>query len=224
MRKFFIAAGHGGKDPGACAQETTEREENIRVVDAAVAFAKPYIPEDTELVVVPHEFAVIETVRWINYNITDKFHDLCLEVHHNSNLGSPGTGTEVWFGNYQLAKEVKDAVVGFMKLADRGVKSSVWHYFNKATECASAILEVGFINNPIDLEASRKYGGEALGRAIVVAAGGEVVGAGPPEPPAAPPLDDVAIINVDEIIRQIKDLLEDLRVFFSPSIPTVTAV
>ena len=224
MRRFFIAAGHGGSDPGACAQGTTEREENIRVVDEAVAFATPLIPKDTELVVVPHELAVIETVAFINARIADPGHDLCLEVHHNSNLGSPGTGTEVWFGHYELAKEIKNEVVDFLNLADRGLKASQWLYFNTATNCASALLEIGFINNPVDLSASRKYGGEALGRAIVVAAGGEVNGQGLPEPPAEPPTTPSPPIDVEEIINDIKDLLDRLRAFFSPPIPTVTTV
>jgi hypothetical protein len=222
MRQFFIAAGHGGDDPGSCANDTTEREENIRVVNEAVEFAKPFIPEDTQLCVVPHDLAVVETVSWINSRSRNPGHDLALELHHNSNTGTPGTGTEVWFGNYEFAKEIKNAIVEFLGLNDRGLKSSPVIYFNAYTKPASCVVELAFLNHPGDLRASRAHGGEALGRAIVVAAGGEVNGQGPPEPPAdneeqEPPFSDLAVI-----ISKLEELLEMLRRLFSPSVPTVT--
>lgn len=224
MRQFFIAAGHGGDDPGAAANDTTEREENIRVVDQAIEFAKPFIPEGTQLCLVPHDLAVVETVAWINGRSRNPGHDLALELHHNSNVGTPGTGTEVWFGNYEFAKEVKDEVVKFLDLTDRGLKASEFLYFNRNTTMASCIVELGFLNNSDDLEVSRKKGGEALGRAIVFAAGGEVIRQVPPETPADDSGEGAPAIDVEGIIKKIEELLDQLRRFFSPSIPTVTIV
>lgn len=173
MRTFFIAAGHGGQDPGACALGTCERDELVKIVDFAVDLAKNKIPDDTRLVVVPHRYALFRTVRYINRMSQNPGHDLCLEVHLNSNPGKPGTGTETYYGHKQLAREIHEEAVKVLGLRDRGVKDGRYLYFNRNTRPASALIELGFINNPVDLDVVRATGALALAKGMVRACGGE---------------------------------------------------
>lgn len=185
-RKFFLSAGHGEWDPGAVVGNISEYEENKNLVNRAISFLKQCNLKHTELVVVPAELNVQEAVDFINANSQNIAHDLALEVHHNSNVGQPGTGTETYFGNTELAREVHEEFVKYAGLRDRGVKDGSNLLFNRSTRCASALLEVGFLNNPKDLGVIRAKGAEALARAVVRAAEGQWMEEPLPEEPTPP--------------------------------------
>ena len=164
--KIFIAAGHGGNDPGSISNATTEKDEAIKVVDGAIKLLKPIIKYPNELILVPHERALHDTVRYINERTTNAAADICLEVHFNNNFGTPGTGTETYYGFQQLANKVHTGVVGVLKLKDRGVKEGNYLYFNNSTEAGSALVEIGFLNNPQDLLRARDAGALALAKGV----------------------------------------------------------
>jgi len=210
MRKIFIAAGHGWLDPGACVGPVTERDENIKIVDEALKLLEKQNLPDTEVVLVPHKYGLNDEVRFINKASDNPGHDLCLELHLNSNVGQPGTGTETYWGHKELAGEIHNEVVKVLGLRDRGLKDGRRFYFNNTTTPASCILEMGFLNNPDDLAKVRSKGGLALARAVCVASGG--VWQDPhvsPSPPSVPFAVRAAIEMIIKLLEKVLDLLDD---------------
>lgn len=187
MSKVFICAGHGGSDPGAVSGSRIERDIAIGLVDGAVALLAGQNKMGREIVKVPHDLKLAEGVAWINRTSTDHRHDLCIEVHLNSNAGTPGTGTETYFGLPQLANEVHQEIVKVLGLRDRGVKDGNRFYFNNYTVPASCLVEMGFINNPTDAQRVVAVGSLALAKGILRACGG-TWHEKTTEPPVAPPV------------------------------------
>ena len=164
--KVFLAAGHGGEDPGSIgANGTREADEVIKVVDAATAFLKRQDLKGHEIIVVPHQYALQAGVQYINQHANES-EDICIEVHLNNNKGNPGTGIESYTGNRLLTDIMHQELVRVMGLADRGVKEGMWLYFNNTSKPASTLVELGFVNNPQDLITIRQKGALALASGI----------------------------------------------------------
>ena len=180
--KIFIAAGHGGKDPGAVANGVVERDEAIKIVNDAAEYLARIIQPPYELIIVPHELSLVDTVVYINENTKEVGRDICIELHLNANEGTPGTGTETYYGYKRLAEILQKGIVGVLKLKDRGVKEDNFFYFNKATRTGSALVEIGFINNMTDLQEIRKLGAFALAKGI-----SDFLGLKLPSTPTPPP-------------------------------------
>lgn len=164
--KIYIAAGHGGKDPGAVANNTTERDVVQKIVAESVAYLTNLLKDKAEIVRVPDELNFNNTAEWINQQDTGKTDSYCIEVHMNSNAGNPGTGTETYYGNKPMAINIQKKLVEVMGLPDRGVKDGNNLKFNNTTNPASCLVEMGFINNPTDLEIVLQKGTMALVKAI----------------------------------------------------------
>ncbi len=164
--KIFIAAGHGGNDPGAVANNTTERDLVQKIVDESVKLLKPILAGKAEIIQVPNEQNVNGTAEWINSQGAGQPTDFCIEVHMNSNAGTPGSGTETYYGNKEMATIIQKKLVEVLGLPDRGVKDGQDLKFNRVTKPASCLAELGFINNPKDLEVVKAKGMSALAKAI----------------------------------------------------------
>lgn len=164
--KIFIAAGHGGHDSGATVNGTEERAEAIKVVDKVYDLVKPLLIGSDDLIKVPHSFPLKETVTFINKKAGDGKLTRCIEVHLNSNKGEAGTGTEIYHGHYAMASILHKKIIGKLGLRDRGLKPGNHFYFNKHTTPGSAIIELGFINNPGDLARVRAEGAQAIAEGI----------------------------------------------------------
>jgi N-acetylmuramoyl-L-alanine amidase len=165
--KIFLAAAHGGGDPGAVANNTTEAAEVQKIVDACAEILRSQLPAGVELVVVPHNFELLGEVNFINQNSTDPSKDICIEINMNSNSGEPGTGVETYYGYKALAETLQSVLVRETGLKNRGVKEGNYLYFNSATEPGSALVELGFLNNAYDLEVVRTKGALSLAKAIL---------------------------------------------------------
>jgi N-acetylmuramoyl-L-alanine amidase len=172
VKRIFVAAGHGGKDPGAVSGKNIEREIAIHVVDTAFKLLSGQDKAGRQVVKVPHAKNLVEEVAYINANCNAAY-DLAINVHLNSNAGTPGTGTETWYGHKELAQEVNDELVKTLGLKNRGIKRNNNFYFNGMVRCASCIVELGFINNSHDVGVVVNSGGLALAKAIVKTAGGK---------------------------------------------------
>lgn len=194
--RIFLAGGHGGSDPGAVANNTTEAGEMQRVVDQALTFLATQDLKGHSIVLVPHNLALEATVNFINQN-ADAAKDLCLEVHMNSNQGTPGTGTETYYGVESFARTINDTFVSHVGLPNRGVKAGMHLYFNNSTKPGSALLETGFINNISDLNKVRERAGLGLAKALMKALGLIFT------TPTTPPPDT----DCETKLRQIKALL-----------------
>ena len=164
--KIFIAAGHGADDPGAVGSGTNERDETIKIVNGVPPILAKIAPSTAEIVVVPNDLKLEGEVSYINSNYTNLSEDICLEVHLNSNAGDPGTGTETYYGYQPLAETMQKVMVQILGLPNRLVKAGNQFYFNKMTKPASAILELGFINNAADLVRVQQRGADAVALGI----------------------------------------------------------
>lgn len=187
MPKLFIAAGHGNIDSGAVSEYGIERDIAIAVVDKAFELCVGQDVNGRELVKVPNELGLEGEINWINDCMTDANNDMCAEVHLNSNGGNPGTGVETYYGFEQLAQEMNEEIVNVLGLRNRGVKEWNGLMFNNSTNCGSCLIELGFINNPVDANAIITKGGLALAKAMVRACNGTW---SDPKPPVvvAPPI------------------------------------
>lgn len=184
--KIFIAAGHGGADPGSSGSGATERDEAIKVVNKCAALLAPIMFPPRELIIVPHELALEKGVKYINDRTSAGSNDFCIEVHFNNNQGTPGTGTETFYGYKKLAQTLQKNLVATLKLADRGVKIGNDLYFNATTTPGSALVEMGFINNAGDLLRVQQVGALALARGVAEYIGLQL----PTPPPPLPPQTD----------------------------------
>lgn len=169
--KIFIAAGHGAGDPGAVSQGTNEATEVINLVNQAVDLLRKVQDATHEIIQVPNDFNLRDEVATINRDSTNATEDIAIEVHMNSNSGTPGAGIEVYWGDQILANTLKSVLIKETGMKDRGAKEGNYLYFNNATSPRSALLEMGFINNPKDLEVIRSKGAIAVAKAIANAVG-----------------------------------------------------
>lgn len=182
--KIFLAAGHGGSDPGSSGSGATERDEAIKVVDKCAMLLAPIMIPPRELIIVPHALALEAGVQYINNHSTSPTDDICIELHFNNNNGIPGTGTETFYGYRALCSVLQKNLVAILKLRDRGIKYGNDYYFNYRTKPGSALVEIGFINNPADLLRVQAVGALALAKGIAEFVGLKLPTTPPPQPPA----------------------------------------
>lgn len=164
--KIFIAAGHGGTDPGAVSGDAKERDEVEKIVNKTVIDLTQILKNKAEIIQVPNALNVNDTAKWINEKNQGQNGNICIEVHLNSNEGMPGTGIETYYGDQNLANLIHNKLVLILGLKNRGVKVGDYLAFNKNTIPASCLVELGFINNPADLKMIREQGSHALTEAI----------------------------------------------------------
>lgn len=164
--RIYIAAGHGGNDPGAVANNTTERDEVEKIVNTTVFNLKRLLEGKVEIIQVPNNLTVDLTAESINEQDAGQTGNYCIEVHLNSNKLIPGSGTETYFGNKPMAISIQKKLVEMLGLPDRGVKDGTNLKFNRVTNPASCLVELGFINNPQDLAVVQQKGSRALTYAL----------------------------------------------------------
>lgn len=171
--QIFISAGHGGKDPGAVANNTTERDEIAKLLEQV---NQRLVLEDWNglaVHMVPEPSKVADAVKYINQHADKERGDMAIEYHLNSNKGTPGRGVETWYGWREMALKVQEAAVKVLGTRDRGVKDGTHLYFNRATNVPSSLIELGFINNKDDLARVREHGASAIVETIKVLASPE---------------------------------------------------
>ena len=164
--KIYIASGHGGNDPGAVANNTNERDEVEKIVNVTVMGLKKILDGKAEIIQVPNSLNVNDTPEWINQQDKGNTDSYCIEIHLNANKGTPGSGIETFYGNKPMAISIQKKLVEVMGLPDRGVKDGNDLKFNRVTNPASCLTELGFINNPQDLAIVRQKGSLALTKAL----------------------------------------------------------
>ena len=194
--KIYIAAGHGGNDPGAVANNTNERDEVEKIVNQTVTNLTNLAKGKAEIIQVPNNLNVNLTAESINENDDGNPENIAIEIHLNSNKLNPGSGTETYYGSKELAEKIQKKLVEKLGLKDRGVKNGNNLKFNNTTKMASCITELGFINNVKDLTAVRERGVDALTQALYSLVE-------PNEQPQEQPID-----KEKELLQEIKIAIE----------------
>jgi len=158
MPKIAIYAGHGGSDPGAVENGRRESDLNLAVSNAATAILRNW------------GYQVINNrTTDVNRNITQDANtanenrvDALVEIHQNTNPGTPGTGSEAFISirDAGRARQLGNAILRrleAMGFANRGVKTMLNASGQDAlgilrlTNMPAVLLECAFINNPADM-------------------------------------------------------------------------
>jgi len=178
---LFIDYGHGGGDPGATYNGTTERDEIRKQVVGPAAF----LSRVTGAVIVP-EFAdhpaksrdgqtsmLHERMQWVNRIATK--HCRLVSFHMNASTNPDAHGVEVlhYKGGYQgmLAAHLSDMLAYYLGIRDRGPKVDTSYARRSGLAICRGVpygfvAECGFISNEEDLKAWRERGNYAVAAAL----------------------------------------------------------
>lgn len=159
MAKIAIYAGHGGSDPGAIGVDgLQEKDFNLAVSNAATSILR-----GLGYTVINNRTTDVDRSITRDANLANEERvDALVEIHMNSNSGTPATGSEAFISLREIgrARALGDAIL--RRLADlgfvnRGVKTSVnasgqdTFGILRLTNMPAVLLECAFINNPDDM-------------------------------------------------------------------------
>lgn len=186
MRKVFIGVGHGGSDPGACANGLRECDVNLEMALAMKAELERHGVTVGISRVKDENDRLAEEIRECNAFAPE----LAVEVHNNAGRGD---GFECYIsGKNQTARQLAERIEAEVKLIgqnSRGVKvSTSLGWVNKVK--APAVLCEGFFLDSADraiadtAEKQRRFG-QAYARGVLGQLGISVKPRGQQTPPAA---------------------------------------
>lgn len=186
MRKVFIGVGHGGSDPGACANGLRESDVNLEMALAMKAELERYGVTVGISRVKDENDRLAEEIRECNAFAPE----LAVEVHNNA---GGGDGFECYIsGKNQTARQLAERIEAEVKLIgqnSRGVKvSTSLGWVNKVK--APAVLCEGFFLDSADraiadtAEKQRRFG-QAYARGVLGQLGISMKPQGQQTPPAA---------------------------------------
>ena len=186
MRKVFIGVGHGGSDPGACANGLRESDVNLVMALAMKAELERHGVTVGISRVKDENDRLAEEIRECNAFAPD----LAVEVHNNA---GGGDGFECYIsGKNQTARQLAERIEAEVKLIGQnscGVKvSTSLGWVNKVK--APAVLCEGFFLDSADraiadtAEKQRRFG-QAYARGVLGQLGISVKPRGQQTPPAA---------------------------------------
>lgn len=156
MLKILLIAGHGAGDPGACSSYGIEADETRKVVAKMLEEFKNY--KNAEVTLYPTNRNAYADVKNGTTQVNFSNFDYAFEVHFNSATSANATGTEIFVTTSENVINVEEKVVkkiaDTLNITNRGVKKSdfavIENVKNKGT--SSALLELCFISNKIDME------------------------------------------------------------------------
>lgn len=177
MKTICIDAGHGGKDPGACAGGVREKDialdvaKKIRAHLQAVGYGVILTREQDKFVSLGNRAA--EANMWGA--------DLFVSVHCNSAPNSSANGMEVYVhtsrgaDSTRAAHAIYDRLLPASGLKGRGVKANNYAVLRE-TAMPAVLVELGFISNPSDCaklvsEEWQERAAEAIAAGIMEAVG-----------------------------------------------------
>lgn len=162
-KKIYWDAGHGGSDPGACANGLKEKDLAIKVVKAAVSYMKANYKCEVYQDITADSLNIIcaRSNRWGS--------DLFVSVHFNAGGGDGYEALVYSSANKKLGQTFEKRVKAIGQNS-RGVKYRPDLAVLRLTNCKSILNECAFIDNKKDIkdwdsDAELKKMGEALAKA-----------------------------------------------------------
>lgn len=156
--RIAIYAGHGGRDSGAVSGDLREKDFNLAISMATTVILRRwgYMVHNNRIADVPR--IITQDAKQANVQQAAAV----VEIHLNSNSGTPGTGCEAFVSlrNLPLARSLAGAILGRIEalgFRNRGVKT---HKNSRGkdsfgilrlTNMPTVLLECAFINNPADM-------------------------------------------------------------------------
>ena len=158
MPRIAVYAGHGGSDPGAVANGLREKDLTLQVSNAVTAILRRWGYMVINNRTTDVDRSITRDANLANENRVDGL----VEIHFNSNAGTPGTGAEVFYSvrdtgrGRELASAILRHIVA-LGFRDRGVKTQVNANGQDAfgilrlANMPAVLVECAFINNPNDM-------------------------------------------------------------------------
>jgi len=158
MPSIAVFAGHGGSDPGAVALGRQEKDLNLAISNAVTQILRGWGYTVINNRTTDVDRSITRDANLANQNRVDAL----VEIHFNSNSGTPGTGSEVFFSirdtgrGRTLATAILNRIVA-LGFANRGVKTQVNAQGQDAfgiirqANMPAVLVECAFINNPSDM-------------------------------------------------------------------------
>ncbi|MBQ7340218.1 MAG: N-acetylmuramoyl-L-alanine amidase [Clostridia bacterium] len=156
MSKIAVYAGHGGTDFGAISNGLYEKDINLELLLALTSELRRRGYEVINNRTTDVNRNLGADIRRANSQDVDAV----VELHVNSNMGIPGSGTETYYSVTGKGKELAEAIqtnlvaLGFR---DRGIKvlpnifGGDYLGIIRETEAPAVLVETFFLNNPQDL-------------------------------------------------------------------------
>lgn len=170
--RIAVFAGHGGRDPGAVSNGRRESDENLILSNMVTSILRAQGYE----VINNRTTDVARDIRNDAQLANDL--DVCavIEIHLNSNSGTPSTGTEAFHSvvgglGRQMAIEITNNIsaLGFVNRGPRtrlNADGQDWFGIIRLTRAPTVLVEVAFINNPDDMALFDELGHEIISQAI----------------------------------------------------------
>lgn len=158
MAKIAVYAGHGGDDPGAAGNGYTEKDVNLALSNAVSAILR----DKGHTVINNRTTDLNRSITQDANRANSENADAVVEIHLNSNAGTPSSGSEVYYSAFDrgtghaLASAIVEnlAALGFH---DRGVKTRLNSSGRdslgiiRLTRAPAVLVETAFINNADDM-------------------------------------------------------------------------
>lgn len=153
---IILSVGHTPSEPGAVAGDLVEFDIAKKIVLEAGNIFKE---EKIDVVIVPFDLDLQSVIDWINNSgYSASAGDICIDVHINDGGRS---GIEGWYkdrgpnDSSSLAETVSESISKATGLPFLGAKSEYDHPFGflafvHNTKPISALIECGYIDNPVD--------------------------------------------------------------------------
>lgn len=165
-KKIYFDAGHGGSDPGACANGLKEKDLAIKVVKAAVAYMKANYVCDV------YQDITADSLNTICARSNKWGADLFVSVHFNAGGNGKADGYEalVYSSSSNKLGKTFEKRVKAIGQNSRGIKYRPDLAVLRLTDCKSILNECAFIDNKKDIkdwdeDSELKKMGEALAKA-----------------------------------------------------------
>ena len=158
LPRIAVYAGHGGSDPGAVSGGLREKDLNLAVSNAVTAILRGWGYTVLNNRTTDVDRNITTDANTANQNRVDAL----VEIHQNSNSGTPGTGTEAFVSirDTGRARALANAIlnrIAALGFRNRGVKTQLNAQGQDAfgilrqTNMPAVLLECAFINNPSDM-------------------------------------------------------------------------
>ncbi|MFD1736818.1 N-acetylmuramoyl-L-alanine amidase [Bacillus salitolerans] len=153
-RIIVIDAGHGGKDPGAIANNAQEKDIVIKIAQKLNEMLKK---DEATVIMTRNDDTFLSLQERVDF-AKGHFADAFISIHSNAVDNKDIKGTETYYDTSEnnnpdeskkLASEIQSQIVAMAKMENRGIKDKGF-YVIRNNDIPSVLVELGFLTNEED--------------------------------------------------------------------------